>query len=272
VIARRPALRTATGLTLLEVLIALTILSVIVGVLITSLRVGVRAWEAGERRAAVQQEVRALTELLTEALSSTTPFRGRLGEGLDRVVLFEGEPDEVHFVTTAPPLILDAPAAPFHAVRLRRASDDQLKLTERLVPADEPFTGGQEIVLARSVHEFRLEYRNTEGLWADRWDPRSNTGIPAAVRVRVSFRESGRSERPERTASLMVPMPLATAAAQGSQRTVPGSTPFPLVPQPSGTPAPTFPPPAGGGAMPFRPPAGGATPFQPPSGFPLPGR
>jgi hypothetical protein len=213
----------------------------------------------------MQQEVRTFTELVTEALSSAMPLRGRLGEGLDRVVLFEGEPDEVHFVTTAPPLMLDAPAVPFHAVRLRRGSDDQLRLTERLVPADEPFKGGQETVLARSVHDFRLEYRNVEGLWTDRWDPRSTPGLPAAVRVRVSFREGG---RPERTTALLVPLPLAATAPASGQTPGPGS---PLVPQPPGNPF--FPQPPGSPVPTFPPPSGGMPPFFPPAGpGRLPGR
>jgi general secretion pathway protein J len=197
----------SAGLTLLEVLVALTILAVIVGVLVTALRVGVQAWEAGERRAAVQQEVRIVTELLTEALSSAVPFRGRLGGGLERVVLFEGLGDEVHFVTTAPPLILDAPAAPFHAVTLRRTGEDELRLVERLVPADEPF--GQEpfVVLSRSITAFKLEYRDGEGLWQDRWDARSPGGLPSAVRIALTVRDKSRHDR---SATFVVPIALGT--------------------------------------------------------------
>jgi general secretion pathway protein J len=264
------ALADRRGLTLLEVIIALTIAALIVGVLLTSLRVGVHAWEAGERRAATQQEVRALFELLTEALSSAIPLRGRLGEAPDRVVLFQGERAEVRFVTTASPLVLDAPTTPFHAVTLRHTSDNQLRLIERLVPADEPFGGGPETVLARSVTELRVEYRDNDGLWADRWDPRLTTGLPAAVRVQFTFREGG---RPERTATLLVPIPLASATAPS----VSSQTPFgaaPLIPQPSGGAAPLFPQPFGGIPPTFPRPPGGTAPLFPqlPAGPPAPAR
>ncbi len=200
----RAPLRSAAGMTLLEILIAFTILAVIVVLLVTSLRVGVRAWEAGERRAVSQQELRAIVELLTEALSTAVPYRGRLGDGLERVVLFQGEADEVGFVTTAPPLVLDAPAAPFHAVTLRYTGEGELRLVERLVPADEPFGETPYVVLSRTVATLRLEYRDEEGLWQSRWDTSKNA-VPTAVRVELTVREPGRGDR---AATFMVPMAL----------------------------------------------------------------
>jgi type II secretion system protein J len=205
----RPA--DSRGLTLLEVLLAFAILAVIVVVLVASLRVGARAWEAGERRAAAQQEKRAVIELLTEALASAAPYRGRLGGGLDRVVLFEGDREEVHFVTTAPPLVLDAPAAPYHAVTLRHTRDTELRLTERLVPAEEPFGDTPHVVLSRSVREFRLEYRDDQGAWQPRWDARSNNALPTAVRVELTLREPGHGG--EKAVTFVVPIALGKGAA-----------------------------------------------------------
>jgi general secretion pathway protein J len=200
---RRSPLPSAGGMTLLEVLIAITILAVIVVLLVTSLRVGVRAWEAGERRAASHQELRAMVELLTEALSTAVPYRGRLGEGLERVVLFEGEADEVHWVTTAAPLVLDAPVAPFHAVTLRHAGEEELRLVERLVPNDEPFGETPAVILSRAVTRLRVEYRDQEGLWQSRWD-KSKNALPVAVRIELTIREAGRSGR---VTTFLVPIP-----------------------------------------------------------------
>jgi general secretion pathway protein J len=203
-----PRLRDARGLTLVEILIAFTILGVIVVLLVTSLRVGVRAWEAGERRAVSQQELRAIVELITEAVSTAVVYRGRLGQGLERVVLFQGEADEVRFVTTAPPLVLDAPAAPYHAVTLRLAGDGELRLVERLVPADEPFGETPYVVLSRGVRSVRLEYRDDEGLWQSQWDT-DRQGIPTAVRVELTLRDTGRADR---STTFTVPVPMAQAS------------------------------------------------------------
>ena len=197
-------------MTLLEVLLAITILAVIVVVLVASLRVGVQAWEAGERRAAAQQEVRAIVELLTEALSAAYPYRGPSGDGAERVVLFEGEGEEVHFVTTAPPLLLDAPAAPFHAVTLRRTDDDQLRLVERLVPTDEPFGDRPSVVLSRTVSALKLEYRDDQGAWQPRWEKRNNA-VPTAVRVELTIHQAGQAAG--RSAAFVVPLALGKRAA-----------------------------------------------------------
>lgn len=201
---------TAPGMTLLEVLLAFSIFAVIVVVMLAGLRVGVRAWEAGERRAAVQQEMRAVIELLTEALSTAYPYRGRLGGGLERVVLFVGEAAEVRFVTTAPPLALDAPAVPFHAVTLRHTAENELRIVERLVPAEEPFGDSPHTVLSRSVTGFRLQYRDDQGLWQDKWSGQTTAALPSAVRVELTLRERGRAEK---TATFLVPIALGKVAA-----------------------------------------------------------
>lgn len=191
---RRTRARGQGGLTLLEVLLAVSILAVIVVVVVGSLRVGLRAWEAGARHATVQQEIRAVVEMITEALSGAYPYHGRLGGGLERVVLFQGEPQEVRFVTTTPPLALDAPATPFHAVTLRRTDENHLGVVERLVPAEEPFAEGPQTFLSRSVSALRLEYLDDRGAWADRWDGKTAKALPAAVRVALTIRAHGRSE------------------------------------------------------------------------------
>jgi hypothetical protein len=181
-------------MTLLEVLLAFSILAVVVVLVVGSLRVGVRAWEAGERQASVQQEMRALVEVLTESLASAYPYKGRLGVQPERVVLFEGEAEAVRFVTAAPPLALDAPAVPFHAVSLRRSDDDTLRLVERLVPAEEPFGDSPDRVLSRMVAALRLQYLDDKGAWQDAWDGPQAAAVPAAVRVELSIRSRGKSQ------------------------------------------------------------------------------
>lgn len=204
----RRVLRDRRGMTLLEILIGLTILAAIAVVLVVSLRVGLRAWEAGEERAAVQQELRAVVELVTEALATSYPYQGRLGEGLDRVVLFQGQADEVRFVTTAPPLVLDVPAAPFHAVTLRYTEEDHLSVVERLVPTDEPFGDDPRTVLSRAVAGLKLAYLDDTGTWRDEWEGREERALPAAVRVELVVRHQGRSLP---VPAFVVPIPLGKA-------------------------------------------------------------
>jgi general secretion pathway protein J len=174
------------GFTLVEVMLAMSILAVVVLLATAALRVGLRAWESGQRRVDLQQENRALVELLSESLAGAFPYQGRLGQNPDRFVLFQGEPGEVRFVTSAAPLTLDAPAAPFHAAVLSRKGEDTLRLVERLVPTDDPFAPGPERVLSRSITHFSLSYRDDSGAWQETWDGREAGGLPTAIRFELA--------------------------------------------------------------------------------------
>ena len=191
------------GFTLIEILLAVSTLAVVVLMATGALRVGLRAWESGQRRVDRQQEGRALVELISDALAGASPYQGRLDISPERVVLFEGEPDEIRFVTNAPPLMLDAPAVPFHAVVLGRKEQGALRLVERLVPSDEPFTPGLERVLSRSVTRFTLAYRDESGAWQERWNAREAGGLPTAVRLELAIAGLGRAPPP-----LVVALPL----------------------------------------------------------------
>ena len=126
-------------------------------------------------------------------------------------MLFEGEPEEVRFVTSAPPLTLDDPVAPFHAVVLGRKGQDALRLIERLVPSDEPFAPGPERVLSRSVTRFSLAYRDETGAWQERWDGREARGLPTAVRLELAVAGLVRA-----TPALVVALPMESGPRDAS--------------------------------------------------------
>lgn len=188
-----PGARGAHGFTLIEVIIALSTMAAVVLMAAAALRVGLRAWEAGQRRVETQQETRALVEIIGEAIEGAHPYRGRRGLAPERVVLFEGEPEEIRLVTTAPPLTLDAPGMPFHALVLGQQPEGRLRLVERLVPAEEPFPDVPGTVLSRSVSRLHLAYRDPEGAWQDRWDGAAQGGLPTAVRVELTLGEGERA-------------------------------------------------------------------------------
>ena len=204
---RRPAFPVAArsdsrGFTLIEIVLAVSIFAVIVVLATAALRIGLRAWEAGQRRVDLQQESRALVELVTDTLAGAYPYQGRLGLSPQRVVLFEGEADEVRFVTSSPPLVLDAPAAPFHSVVLGRKGSDGLHLVERLVPTDEPFGAGSERILSKSVARFALAYRDETGAWQERWDGKEAGGLPTAVRLELVV------DPTRATPAVVIPLPM----------------------------------------------------------------
>jgi hypothetical protein len=125
------------------------------------------------------------------------------------VVLFQGESDAVRFVTAAPPLLLDPPDSPYHAVVVRRV-DEELRLSERLLPTEEPFADAEPSVLSRSVTALRLQYLDESGEWQDAWNGAEAGGVPRAVRVELSIRARGRSQQ---LPAFVVPIPLGKRAA-----------------------------------------------------------
>lgn len=183
----------ARGFTLIEVVLALSTLAVVALLATATLRMGFRAWEAGQRRADAQQEMRAVVELVGEALDGAFPYRDGTRPGTDRPVLFEGEAEEIRFVTTAPPIALEAPAAPFHALVLSRSASGELRLAERVVPAEEPFARERDTVLSRAVSRFHVEYRDENGAWQERWDGRTAGGIPTAVKLELTIGTGSRA-------------------------------------------------------------------------------
>ena len=83
------------GVTLLEVLIALVILAMIAVIGLEAFRLASRAWERGERRADVEQRVRALQGILARDLGALQPVTV-LVDG-KRLVDFVGGSDRVTF-------------------------------------------------------------------------------------------------------------------------------------------------------------------------------
>lgn len=200
---RRPG-----GFTLLETLLALAILGVLVTLLLASLRVGVAAWEGGEARAEAQQRLRAVTEHLTETLTSAYPYQVRPEGQQAAVVLFEGRPHEVRFVTAAPPLTLPGHIA-FHAVTVAWSEGEGLTLTEKPLPAEAPFAEGARLVLDPQVSALRLSYRAESGAWRETWDGVEAKGLPTAVRIELAVRFRNRTAA---LPLLVVPLPLGKRA------------------------------------------------------------
>jgi len=84
-----------TGVTLLEVVISLAILSVMALVVTQVLRFGTQAWDKGEKRAEVEQRVRAVYGMLVHDLASVLPVSLKI-EGKP-VTAFRGGPEWILF-------------------------------------------------------------------------------------------------------------------------------------------------------------------------------
>ena len=69
--------------------------------------------------------------------------------------------------------------------------------------------------LSRAVTDFRLQYRDANGAWLDRWDGKTEAGLPTAVRVDVTIQPPQGPGRTQGIPSLLVPIPLGKETTTG---------------------------------------------------------
>jgi len=197
------------GFTLLELVLALAIVGAMLAIVFGGLRVGLRAWQRGEQGAESLQHARSLSVLLAQSLGGSHAYLAP-ATGSQPVVLFQGEPDRVSFVTVSPPFPLQAPIA-FTAVTFSLDEGGQrgFAVREKALPSDEPFAPGTPMVVDPALTGVRFRYlRDTEGTWEDRWDGAQERGLPRAVEVTLTALVAGEPvEQPPITIAIRVTSP-----------------------------------------------------------------
>jgi prepilin-type N-terminal cleavage/methylation domain-containing protein len=148
---RHLALR-AAGFTLLELLIALSIVGALLAIAFGGLRMAISAWTRGDDRAEAQQHTRGITQIVGRTVGAACPYRGALGEGPEKRILFRGAEKRLELVTQAAPFPSVVPVA-FTAVVIVRVGDVPVRVgLERIglvavcvapgVPGTVPYVAG----------------------------------------------------------------------------------------------------------------------------------
>lgn len=181
------------GFTLVELLIALSIVGALLVIAFGGLRMGFAAWRQGEARAGHLEQARGLTQLLTQALSGTHPYRTEATGVVSPRLLFEGEPDRVALVTVTPPIPAAAPIA-FTAVTLEAGDGSGLVLRQKVLPNSKPFERtGTPTLTEPTVAGVRFRYwRETTAVWEDRWNAEREKALPGAVEITLTTLSQGR--------------------------------------------------------------------------------
>ncbi len=199
------------GFTLVEVVIALTIVATLLVVMFGSLRVGLAAWQRGDERAEVLQRARSLTQIVTRSLGGAHPYMTSPQGAESARLLFEGAPDRVAFVTTAPPFPTTAPIA-FTAVTLSQEVGPVpgLAVRQKPLPNEQPFgLGLQPALVDGTVSDARFRYlRESDRAWTERWDAAKEKALPLAVEMTLSIVQAGRSAQQQ--PPLIVSLPVTT--------------------------------------------------------------
>jgi general secretion pathway protein J len=198
------------GFTLLELILALSIVAAMLAIVFGGLRVGIRAWQRGGERSEALQHARSLAALLTQSLGGAAADLAPAPAGAQPEVLFQGQPDRLGFVTTAPPFPLPGSIA-FTAVMLSVDEGEQpgFAIREKAMPNEEPFEETPPILVDPTLTGVRFRYmRDLEGSWEEVWDGAQERALPRAIEVTLSTMVNGLPvEQPPITVSLRVTSP-----------------------------------------------------------------
>ena len=184
------------GFTLVEVVIALTIVATVLVVMFGGLRAGLTAWQRGDERAEVLERERSIVQIVTRSLGAAHPYMTSAQGGEAARLLFEGAPDRLAFVTSAPPFPVAVPIA-FTAVTLSKdtGAAPGLAVRQKPLPNADPFDGGLKPALVDgTVSDARFRYQKaSDRTWIETWDSVQEKALPLAVEITLTLVQAGRN-------------------------------------------------------------------------------
>ena len=189
----------ATGFTLLEVLVGISVFSLVVLALFAGLRISARSTDAGEARSVATSAMRIADGFVRRYISQVYPAWERDNDrpGAPRRLNFEGTPEELRFTTSMPAHL---GVGGLHEVTLAVSGGaEERQLTVRLKPVhpelDREQLAEEERVLIDGVLLAQFAYFGSRGRtdaaqWRDAWEEMPR--LPSLVRLRVTTRDAQR--------------------------------------------------------------------------------
>lgn len=188
--------RGSTGFTLLELLVALLLMGLISTLALGGVRLGARTWETVSEKAGNNGRTQMVRAFLRRELSQAVPVFTPDSGGNDQLA-YDGGRDSLLFVA---PLALHFGLGGFQRLELAIIDDPQefeagkqLILTRRPFHRDEALDRDDEDdelhILLDGIEEAEFAYRESGGeggAWSSEW--RDRDGLPALVRLRVTFK------------------------------------------------------------------------------------
>ncbi|MBI5097646.1 MAG: prepilin-type N-terminal cleavage/methylation domain-containing protein [Nitrospirae bacterium] len=172
------------GFTLIELIISIAILSIITVIIGAAFRLGIQAWEKGEKETEDAQRLRVLSSLFSQQLKSLYPYKIKMEDKDEEVVVFKGESDSITFVTT----LTDSSYGGFKWVKYI-FSDGALLYREGLLPdkkIEEHINNkDKEEIIDTNIEDFQFSYLSPDDdEWKESWD--FGEDVPVAIKVNIS--------------------------------------------------------------------------------------
>ena len=213
-------LKSRSGFTLIEMMLAVSILAMVIATIFTSLRIGINAWEKGEKNIGFFQTKRAVHEILFREINSAYAYTITPGE-LDKHVkynAFFGEPDSLKFVSYVSSTRINTGLS---LLELWTEDKEGLMLGEsealvsNLSDLNDIDLKDEEraVSICNEIKKIHFRYfdrknKNEEGEWLDSWDPKDKKKrLPLFVEVILVYIDKDDEETEE---TLIIPIMAAS--------------------------------------------------------------
>jgi len=188
-----PTRKSASGFTLLELIVALLLFAMISGVMFGSLSLAGRSWDGGEAKAAQVAEMRQTEEYLRAQLTSEFPLRSR--KVVEIPLMFAGDRDEMRYAAALPSRVVEGGVYLFR-LKVVKEGDKSRLVQERMIPdldatTDQEFRDPDRSILAEGIAEIHLSYYGRDAnandadapTWRDRWEDKHR--LPMLIKLDV---------------------------------------------------------------------------------------
>ncbi len=225
----------ATGFTLIEVVITLTILGFICLIIFGAFRLGLSAWERGASVKEEYQKVRIVSQLISQQVKSTVPYKIKSQKTEGDYLAFEGNAHSMKFVS-ALPIRGKQPGGFVYAkyeFKEEGSEGGRLVLYEQKALTKDFFAEEPKEELAVSLLEgissARFEYyreedpsNNQKEEWVEEWNAKDEKRLPKALKMTIIRKNQKGKEEPPITVLASLPAFLYEEVRTGPMRRVPG--------------------------------------------------
>jgi general secretion pathway protein J len=191
---------TDTGFTLIEMVITLTILGFIVLLIFGAFRLGLSASERGNSIKEEYQEVRILSQLISQQLKSIVPYKIKTKQEEGDYLAFEGKAQSLRFVSTLSMKANQPEGLVYTVYEFRGGAGGKGSLVLHEAKAqnrdffEDKLKEESEVVLFEGISEIHFEYykaenkeKNVKEEWVKEWNTKEENELPKAVRMSISY-------------------------------------------------------------------------------------
>jgi general secretion pathway protein J len=214
-ISSRKGSEVTTGFTLVEVMITLTILGFILVMISGTFRLGISSWERGESTSDEYQEMRIISQLISQQIKSAVPYKIKTQQAEGNYLAFEGKAQRLKFVSTLPIKGRHSGGWVYSIYEFQEGGREGGKLVlyeQRVLNKNFFEEDPQEesaVPLLERVSSVRFEYykqedseENQTGGWVDEWSAKEEKELPRMVRMTI-LQKKGEKELPITVAAFL---------------------------------------------------------------------